>query len=103
MRPAALDAAAEAPGGAGVPNRVVTSERRDPPSIDAAAEAPGGAGVPNRVVTSERRDPQLDAAGERAGAPAVPNRVSPLNGATHSSMRPAKALERPPCRTGSDL
>jgi len=24
---------------------------------DAAAEAPGGAGVPNRVLSSERRDP----------------------------------------------
>ena len=46
----ALDAAAEAPGGAGVPNGVFTVD-------DAAAEAPGGAGVPNPVSTSERRDP----------------------------------------------
>ena len=45
-----LDAAAEAPGGAGVPNGVFTVH-------DAAAEAPGGAGVPDRVFTSERRDP----------------------------------------------
>jgi hypothetical protein len=34
----------------------------------------------------------LDAAGEGAGAPAVP-----------SSLRPAKALERPPCRTRTHL
>jgi len=45
-----------------------------PAALDAAAEAPGGAGVPNRAFTSDRRDPQLDAAGEGAGAPAVPNR-----------------------------
>ncbi len=42
-----------------------------------------------------------DAAGEGAGAPAVPNRSSPLNDAGRCRlMRPAKALERPPCRTG---
>jgi probable rRNA maturation factor len=41
-----LDAAAEAPGGAGVPDRVFTSERRGSAAFDAAAEAPGGAGVP---------------------------------------------------------
>jgi hypothetical protein len=40
-----LDAAAEAPGGAGVPNRDFTL-------FDASAEAPGGAGVPNRDFTS---------------------------------------------------
>ena len=47
-------AAAEAPGGAGVPNRVFASN--DAAAVnDAAAEAPGGAGVPNRVFASELR------------------------------------------------
>ena len=48
---------------------------------------------------------QLDAAGEGAGAPAVPNRVfaSERRDPARSLMRPAKALERPPCRTGSRL
>ena len=47
-----VDAAAEAPGRAGVPSRGFTS-------VDAAAEAPGGAGVPSRAFTSERRDRSL--------------------------------------------
>ena len=43
------EAAAEAPGGAGVPNQDSASERRDPVTVhEAAAEAPGGAGVPNQ-------------------------------------------------------
>jgi len=43
-----------------------------------------------------------DAAGEGAGAPAVPNRAFTLERrGRRRLMRPAKALERPPCRTGS--
>ncbi len=42
--PTLNDAAAEAPGGAGVPNRAIHRLN------DAAAEAPGGAGVPNRAI-----------------------------------------------------
>ena len=72
------DAAGDAPGGAAVPNRVFTSERRDPAyRADAAGDAPGGAAVPNRVFTSERRDP-----------------------GTAWLMRLAMRLEAPPCRTG---
>ena len=51
-----------------MPNRGFNSERRDLAIDDAAAEAPGGAGVPNRGFTAERRDLAIDdAAGEGAG------------------------------------
>jgi hypothetical protein len=51
-------AAGELAGAPAVPNRVFTSERRDPGPFDkAAGEGAGAPAVPNRVFTSERRDP----------------------------------------------
>ena len=72
---AVVDAAAEAPGGAGVPEPSSPSERRRPAAFDAAAEAPGGAGVPEPVSTSERRGPvgpESDAAAEAPRGAGVP-------------------------------
>jgi hypothetical protein len=67
--------------------------------LDAAAEAPGGAGVPNLGFTSERRDPGLDAAllgaaAEAPGGAGVPNPGFTSNDATQALTRPVKALER---------
>ena len=77
------DAAAEAPGGAGVPNRVFTSERRDRSVHDAAAEAPGGAGVP--MTQPPVRD--LPDVGEL-------QRIAASGGIDHLGVAEAKILSR---------
>ncbi len=53
--------------------------------FNAAAEAPGGAGVPNRVCTSERRDPvnsYVMRPPKRLEAPACRTGSEPLNDTT---------------------
>ena len=71
-----VDAAAEAPGGAGVPNGSPPQNDTRPCQIDAAAEAPGGAGVPNRVLTP-RTTRSRDGIPPRSTAPLTggPDRV----------------------------
>ena len=71
-------------------------------ALDAAAEAPGGAGVPNRVFTSERRGRRLgcgrrSAWRRRRAEPGLHLRTTRPT----PWMRPPKRLEAPACRTGS--
>ena len=79
-----------------------TSQRRDPVTAMRPARALERPPCRTRNSPFNARDPATDAAGEGAGAPAVPNpefttqRRDPV-----TAMRPARALERPPCRTRS--
>ncbi len=116
-----IDAAAEAPGGAGVPNRVPTSEQHHPRSrstrpprrLEAPACRTGSAPQNNTIQGPDRRgrrgawrrrraEPgphprttpskvQIDAAAEAPGGAGVPNRVPPQNNTSKIRSTP-KAL-----------